>query len=527
MNSGSRPRAIRPVAMASQSPSATLPDPSSSAGKDSDTASSAAPGKRKRSAELHSTLSGSDEDTLSSTMNKRSKHRGTSTAAGQTAPQSSAQALRGRQVAKPTASGSSLLGKETNNEARTVPSKSAQKAPAKTAPGVPGSSATVPDAAIPQDPSSIILQGIQAFQKDLENARNETYSLQEQLVKAEAQIAELRDALAAKDKGVLRLKQDLMLDRLLYEEAEAKKHHALLREKCSIQNLATDRLQKLTETTQKLDTITAKWKQAQLRVDLHEEEHEHWNHAMKLLRSDLDDAMGLANVEAQRRRRTKEGLPPAYDKYQQCSNMPPYEHHDDAGEFDKTQFEEAIRKEFDVALKTAHKERMDLQESEHECQRFQGDSVLFVALSKCLQRTPTKLQTFVTSTEATGFWVSQFILELGWKAVSACELRPATIFLTPDEKAKAAIAFGDADEALLTALMKGVLGTSPGMEDGGMVVYELQRFLSQTLALQRDLMNLDVRISYRYFEKSVEWLEAQVEMLRALQANLPVPSDDD
>ena len=176
-----------------------------------------------------------------------------------------------------------------------------------------------------------------------------------------------------------------------------------------------------------------------------------------------------------------------------------------------------IEEDFEEALRKAHKYRIKCRESTNESSRTKGDAVIFTSVANALAVTALKLKPVLRSTDDMGDWIAEFVLELSWKAVAACEVRPATIYLTTKEKSRTSICWREADECLLEAFKKS-LDERPDKKSV-LLVYDLQDYLTRTMALQRSCLQLHTHISYEYFEKSVRWLTEQVESERFRQAN--------
>lgn len=145
---------------------------------------------------------------------------------------------------------------------------------------------------------------------------------------------------------------------------------------------------------------------------------------------------------------------------------------------------------------------------------MKGDSIIFTTTANALAVACLKLRPMLRSADDMAYRTVEFILELGWKAVSACELRASAFYLTVGEKSRASLAFKEVDECLLEALKRG-----PGSDRHEMLVYELQGYLTQARAIQGSFALIHARSGYNYFDKSVEWLTEQVESERMRQAN--------
>jgi hypothetical protein len=315
---------------------------------------------------------------------------------------------------------------------------------------------------------------------------------------------------------MLRVKQDLMLDHIMQQDSNLKKLRQAQKEKHGLQKCADTHKMVRLELERKLNCMTDKFDSATDRANTLQHNADHLQTVIRLLYSDLDELRQLESEEVARRKKQKQGLPPAYRDHSKRDQQAPYDQHSDNGSFDENKLEDAVKEDFDDALREAYKERISYLKSDNMSLKIKADSIIFTATANALAVACLRLRPVLRSTDDMGEWIAEFLLELSWIAVSACEVRPATIYLTTQEKNRAGLAFREVDGLLLESLKQGVDGISPDYE---LLVYELQNYLTRTLALQKSFTMLHTRTGYDYFDKTIEWLTEKVEYERARQAN--------
>ena len=359
----------------------------------------------------------------------------------------------------------------------------------------------------PDDSRQMLVR--QSTKRDLDIAQNA-------LLQAEAQNTELKRALAECQGQVLKVKQDMMLDRIMQEDANVKKLHQAQKEKHGIQKCADAHKIVRLELERKLSTMTEKFDSTTARANNLQQDSDHLQAVIKILYGDLDELRQLESEEVARRKKQKQGLPPPYQDFRRRDQQAPYEQHTDNGSFDENKLEDTVKEDFDDALIKAHKDRVTYLKSDNITLKTKGNSIIFTATANALAVACLRLRPVLRSTDDMHDWIAEFLLELSWIAVSACEVRPTTIYLTTQEKNRAGLAFREVDELLLEALKQGFDDIDPEYE---LLVYELQTHLTRTLALQKSFMMVNTRTGYDYFDKTVEWLSEQVQYWRQMQAN--------
>lgn len=349
-----------------------------------------------------------------------------------------------------------------------------------------------------------------------QSAKRDLDVVQNALLQAEAQNTELKRALAECQGQMLRVKQDMMLNYIMQQDANVKKFCQAQKEKYYIQKCADTHKTVRLELEKKLNCMTDKFDSATDRANTLQHTSDHLQAVVKILYGDLDELRQLESEEVARRKKQKQGLPPAYQDHRKRDQRAPYDQHTDNGSFDENKLEDTVKEDFNDALRKAHNERIGYGKSDNISHKMKADSIIFTATANALAVACLRLRPVLRSTDDMGEWIAEFLLELSWIAVSACEVRPATIHLTTQEKNRAGLAFREVDELLLETLKQGVDDVDPDYE---LLVYELQTYLTRTLALQKSFTMLHMRTGYDYFDKTVEWLSEKVEYERQRQAN--------
>ena len=401
------------------------------------------------------------------------------------------------QLIQPSSSGDGSMWGSSTSSTESMASRRLQKAPVKDSFGSPGSATSdSPD-------------------------KHELHTAQDALLQAQAQIAELERVLADQqerfDHDKKALTQDMVLGHVMMQEALTKRVVAAQRHRHSVQRLYNEQKKATEELQCKLDTLTEKYQRSSLDIKAAEDGRAHLETVLRTLTCDLDELRQFENEESARRRKEKQGLPPAYKDYRKRKHQAPYERHKDAGAFDTAELEEIIRADFDTALCQADKKRLQIVKDDSG-NRTKADALIFCQTSHSLRKSCRLLKNVLTSNPEEADWIADFIVELLWDVVSACEVRPVTIHLTAADKSKLALGFQEVDEILLEALKKG-----HELDDGEdeLPLYELQRYLTQVNCIHRVLINLTTQAGYDYFGHTITWLEEQVELERVRVANAP------
>ena len=239
--------------MASLSSLPAFSDSGPVTGKDSDTALSSVPVKRKRPRGLHTERTA--HNSTSSTMSKRSRCVEAASKPGQSSLRAPSQ-RRKREV-----KGWSPTYFKTDLPTDDGPSKGSQKAPVQHESEFPtGDSCT----------QSICTE-------------YELHLAQDALLRAEAKISMLQNEVRLAGESVLKMKQDVLLDYIMKTRSSENHLRQLRKEKHNVQ-LRVDEQKKANEELQtKLDVVTDKWKKACIQNTMHQDDHEHFTTYIKVL----------------------------------------------------------------------------------------------------------------------------------------------------------------------------------------------------------------------------------------------------
>lgn len=385
--------------------------------------------------------------------------------------------------------------------------------------------------------------------------------------------AQLREQREMYDHNTMVLKQEMMLDIVKINEVADKKIKTLNREKYYLQKEAGEHKGEIANIKLRLDTLTSKYNKTLADMNAYKDETEHLSAENKSLEEDVDALRQIENEEAARRLQQSQGLPPAYGSLNDKDQLPPYQQHRDSGAFDVASFKRSIRSQFITALLDAESRSQTLRSSTDPNAQASADASMFYCTSLALSDACRQLRTALDAAQSvlsTNFVelavkvnpgclstpetkreisrqiarrdyvadrIAKLILDLSWRVVSACELRPTILRLSSQDKAKVALAYKEADEVLLEALRQAFSGSDTSNNGQRQqvapaeildtcvltrrphIVYEYQDYLTQIEAICKRFANLHAGLSYRYFSKTDYWLCEQVEAERVNHAN--------
>lgn len=387
--------------------------------------------------------------------------------------------------------------------------------------------------------------------------------LQDRFVRAQQEVAELQQSLEeerkSREKHVLQTKQDMMLDMVKLNEAAAKRYSVVQREKHHLNKSAKAREKEVVRLGEESTEKDKKWRKAVVDAEMYKEEVEHLHTVNKTMEEDLDELRQIENADAAERDKRRH-LPPAYGSLDDEESLPSPCVYEDCGSLDVATFKRAVRSDFTRKLRSAEATSRLLRRSSFEEERRSADVVIFIATSGVLASSSRSLCNALDYTETTlttqfishadkenvmkcnstpkrsirrvvakrGFVadrIAKVILDLTWRVISACEVRPAQMRLSPNEKTTMSLAYKEADDCLLEALRHAFDNTdTPEVTNRA---FEYQYYATQVEAVQDGLSKLGADVNYQYFCKSHQWLEEQVETERMNRASFaPTQSDN-
>ena len=395
-------------------------------------------------------------------------------------------------------------------------------------------------------------------------------ALEESLHKAYSEIEDLKDELVIVNKAHkqehMMIKQEMMLDILKANESADKRVSTLNREKHYLQLYANEQKKEAIEIKGRLEALSTRYAKTLTDMNMYRQEAEHLQSLNKTMEEDLDELRRIENEDAAHRKKQAQGLPPAYGCLDDEDHQPPYVLHKDGGTFDIASLKRSVRAKFSHNLVDAQIRTNDLRSSICPNDKAKADMNIFWSASIALKescarlkaalecaktayngsiselvamcRLPgaSKFKTKATITREFGRCnahrdyiadrIAKLILELSWRVIGACELRPRTLRLTSEAKAKLGLAYRDVDDCLLEALRDACSssdekhGTPYEIRDRkAQALFEYQSYLTQVETLLKKFSGLRAGVSYQYFNKSMAWLCEKVETERFHQAN--------
>ena len=355
---------------------------------------------------------------------------------------------------------------------------------------------------------------------------------------------------------VQQVRQNVLLDIVKMNESAERERKKLRVEKYYAQRYAREQEEEVAKYKGEVQTERMKAVSLSRAMDMCREDAEHYQNLNKVLDDDLDELRQIENDDAATRKLQTKGLPPAYGSLEDEEQQPPYRLHKDSGAFDVASFKSIVREGFMRSLTDAHAVAESARADENLVDKASPDIAFFVCVSLALadacrqlkaaiayardlhlvevrklsdadwnpevhepgQRHRRQVRRSIARLDYVADRVAKVILDLGWRVVSACELRPASLRLTREEHARVALAHKEVDECLLEAFRNAfnVENDSPRQNS---ILFEENGFLTQVDALRQRFRLLRAGVSYKYFEKALAWLGEQVEAGRCLEAS--------
>ena len=396
-------------------------------------------------------------------------------------------------------------------------------------------------------------------------------ALQASIREAQLRIADLEQELEeqaqANEQQQLIVKQNVMLDHIKATETFEKKINTLKRERHFLHVDVVQQKKEAMEAKAKLSTMTEKYNTAFANWQTYKVEVEHLQSVNKTFEEDIDELRQIENENAALRRQQAQGLPPAYASLEDEDQAPPYWQHKDNGVFDTAHLKRNVRNQYMQRLLNAQARTEAARASPHLNDKAGGDTMVFYGASTALSEAcgslkraldsaqdvvSTRFLELMAKCKASGVAdpgtaiqferqqikcsharrdyiadrIAKLILDLSWRVISACELRPTSLHLTAYEKAKLGLAFKDVDDTLLEALRAAFSYAEDESGDRAKVrarkaqmLFEYQAYLTQIQTLAYKFRLLRAGVGFSYFTRSQIWLCEKVETERYHQAN--------
>lgn len=404
--------------------------------------------------------------------------------------------------------------------------------------------------------------------KDVGHIENLTISrLQHELAKCKEKIARLTVDLEEEHRWnaqvEFRVKQDMFLrimqekeKRLIAEQSQERERRTHLKTIADLKENLEHSRDLARRAHEKL--LRALDEQKGLRLEV-----EHFQGLNATMEADMNEMRDIESEEAAKRRKGDQGLPPAYGNLNDEDRFPPYSRHEDAGTLEVAQIKRRAREMFSKEVRrilTVDRKDIFLHLTKalaFACQTFQDylDAAPLVTVTrshrgakdqstsaktlahasgkkmhKTMQSSPAgpiladrhpqgpgNKGTFLIQQPAGAPYVAgrivRLIHDLTWRFVSVCD--HGLSLPPPPEKAKRELATNHKaiDNALTSALQLTFRDSRP--------LPKLKCCLTQTMALQNHLGEIQPGFNYSYFSNAIAWLSEQIECERALAANDP------
>jgi hypothetical protein len=391
-----------------------------------------------------------------------------------------------------------------------------------------------------------------------------------------------------------RVRQDMLID-ILREKTKLKKaEEATDIAKRRFEKEISELKVKLEKAAEKSLVERTQTLSAQSTAQAYRQDTEHMQHVSDTLQTDLEELRVVDTEDRRARKDKRHDLPPAYGNLDDEANFPPYSQHADAGSIEVALLKRAIRRKFErkieealtkprkgtnmfyalsVALEDVSqdlKTLLDFAKDVHVSRTHVKDSTYFTQQPAYLyiaehrislrNRTPTtsdnttnamtgpikrmrerehkstqSAATLIQSANAAPYVadrIIKLILDILWRTVSACQLRPKHkslngMMLDP----RLRVMYTTVDELLNSAL--------PIAFSKSHSLAAFQYYLTQLEILAKKFKTLGVESTghgvengladFNFFSKTLLWLNEQVEKERELRANevqtLPVGAD--
>lgn len=352
-------------------------------------------------------------------------------------------------------------------------------------------------------------------------------------------------------------KQSMLLDTMMREKEHSRQLELLRREKVSLRQCKEAREQEVKKQDAQLvkerlarkEICEAMRFQHRKELETLNERIEHLETVNRTLEEDLDNLRQLEHERTASKHKRPRGLPPAYESLQKEKNRPPYMHHQDRGSFRDAALVDAAGDHYLNKLSDAYDGTNAPSSNTPGEEKKSTNSYTFYRASCNLKRACRNIQLerhhvdtvasdydpFVRPTadnrdwfpttsraptlrEDTAVSIVKLVLDLGWRVVSVCALRPGKIELEAEQKTQIGIAYNEIDETMLNSL-RHAFYHQPGHRD--LMLFDLQHYYSQIDALRSALRQLRTGANIKFFPKSQEWLTEQVEVERANRAQRP------
>lgn len=294
-------------------------------------------------------------------------------------------------------------------------------------------------------------------------------------------------------------------------------------------------------------------------------EAEHFQALNATMEADMNEMRDIESEDAAKRRKEDQGLPPAYGNLNDEDRFPPHSRHEDAGTLEVAQIKRRAREMFSkevrriltmdrkdiflhlttalafachtfhdyldaapsVTVTRSHRGAKDESTSTKSSAHASGKK-----MHKTMQPSPAgpiltdhrpqgpgNKGTFLVQQLAGAPYVADCIVrlihDLTWRFVSVCDHGLSLPPLREAAKRELATKHKAIDNALTSALHLTFRDSRP--------LPNLKYCLTQTMALQTHLGEIQPGFNYSYFSNAIAWLSEQIECERALAANDPSP----
>lgn len=351
----------------------------------------------------------------------------------------------------------------------------------------------------------------------------------------------------------LRTAQDMLFDLIREQEKHGETKRDLALEKSRREKDNQTSSKRFAEAELKAKDERDMRVRAQATAEAFRMDSEHLQILNTSLEADLNDLRAIEDEDTTRRTDEHRGLPPAYGDLDDEDRYPPYSRHQDGGTIEIAHIKREIRRNFDRATDAAlarttatgnstafcdltlalHNACHGLKELLKAAPDVQAGRFRKVVLSPGFPPAPGKVPldilgsppaiqpgTLIQQTNTApyvGDRIAKLIIDLLWRTVSACNLRPTLYVESPEESSLLAVRHQRVDTTLTTALQLAFAKKRP--------LAQLQYFLSQLETLRVQLKGLSADLlRYEFFQNATAWLSEQIEKERELAASVSPPS---
>lgn len=346
--------------------------------------------------------------------------------------------------------------------------------------------------------------------------------------------------------GMLKVRQDMLLDVFKEQEKSNRLKVELDRSQRHCEKLTEHYDARLAVLSRDKDIAEGKYRTALAEADVLQLDLARSGEEVHFLEGDIAELRRIENDEAAKRRDNARGLPPPYGNLDDEEYLPPHSHTKDCGSLKVSALKMGIRTRFERDSVAAQARVAVLRESYADEEGIAG-AELFCSLSKSLAECcydlsralehasdfratiyqkltarPTtdrpKAARMLIQIGRVAFVAQRLvklIIDLCWRMIGYHELKGTRISLAESDKAKAAVYHTQIDETALTAVRSAFRDAKP--------LLDLQQYSTQLTALRERFLRFQTRTTYKFFDKSLQWLDEQIEKGREVKANAPPP----